>query len=84
MLFRSHSKTCVLVIICLSYQKQLNIDTAPWICFVGYSPIPPDCSQISDLQRAIASKAAETVTEIDEDTVYAMLCTGGLVQKDIS
>ena len=68
----------------MSYQKQLNIDTAPWICFVGYSPIFPDWSQIADLQRAIASKAAETVTEIDEDTVYAMLCTGGLLQKHIT
>ena len=85
-----HSKTCMLAIIFLScnksmsYQKQLNIDTAPWICFVGYSPIFPDWSQISDLQRAIASKAAETVTEIDEDTVYAMLCTGGPVHKHIT
>ena len=85
-----HSKTCALVIIGLScnnsmsYQKQLNIDTAPWTCFVGYSPIFPDWSQISGLQRAIASKAAETVTEIDEDTAYAMLCTGGLVHKHIT
>ena len=56
----------------------------PGYAFVGYSPIFPDWSQISDLQRAIASKAAETVTEIDEDTVYAMLCTGGLVHKHIT
>ena len=58
-----------------------------WHCTLdmlcGIFPYFPDWSQISDLQRAIASKAAETVTEIDEDTVYGMLCTGGLVQKHI-
>ena len=69
----------------MSYQKQLKIDTALWICFVGYSPNFPDWSQIADLQRAIASKAAETVAEIDdEDTVYGMLCTGGLVHKHLT
>ena len=58
-----NSTTCEQVIVHLScnrflrYQKELN----PWLCFVGYSPIFPDWSPISDLQRAIASKAAETV-----------------------
>ena len=81
-----NSITCEQAIICLGcnrflrYQKELD----PWICFVGYSPYVPDWSQISDLQRAIASKAAETLTEIDEDTVYGMLCTGGLVKKHIT
>ena len=42
-------------------------------------------AKASDLQRAIASKAAETVAEIDdEDTVYGMLCTGGLVHKHLT
>ena len=82
-----NSITCEQVIICLGCNRFLTSqkELDPWICFVGYSPYFPDWSQISDLQRAIASKAAETVAEIDdEDTVYGMLCTGGLVHKHLT